>query len=292
MKAVFFGYGYLGYNISQQLQKSMEVDVFSVESPYTSLIDKYTYFDINHPETIEGYDFSDCIVFDTIAIIPNNAQDSKEELERIKTIYINFLNSLKKTNAKKIIFFSSGGTVYGENECAKEDDMLHTSTLYAKSKVLEEELIKQSDIPYIIMRVSNPYGGYQDPNKNQGVIPILIRKCLNRETFELWNELSSIRDYIYIDDLVEAIKLLLEHDCTNEVVNVGSGQGTSMKQLIDTVESHLGQRVNIVFHKSDVPVVKTNVLDINKLENLTGFKVNTTLEEGLNKEIERIKQED
>ena len=62
MKAVFFGYGYLGYNISQQLQKSMEVDVFSVESPYTSLIDKYTYFDINHPETIEGYDFSDCIV--------------------------------------------------------------------------------------------------------------------------------------------------------------------------------------------------------------------------------------
>ena len=61
-------------------------------------------------------------------------------------------------------------------------------------------MIRQSGLPYLILRLANPYGGHQTTDKKQGVIPILIEKALSHEAFEMWASPHSSRDYIYIED--------------------------------------------------------------------------------------------
>ena len=66
-----------------------------------------------------------------------------------------------------------------------EDAPLHPITLYARSKTRCERVIRQSGLPYLILRLANPYGGHQTTDKKQGVIPILIEKALSHEAFEM-----------------------------------------------------------------------------------------------------------
>ncbi|MDY3233585.1 MAG: NAD-dependent epimerase/dehydratase family protein, partial [Erysipelotrichaceae bacterium] len=148
-----------------------------------------------------------------------------------------------------------------------------------------------SDLDYLILRLSNPYGGYQISGKRQGVIPILIRKAYQNDPFEMWIDGDSIRDYFYITDLAQAIRLLIQKEISREIINVGSGIGTSLNEVIHLVEETTGHQIHIVPKSSDVPVVKAIVLDISKLERLTGYQPSVSMQEGIAMENERIRGE-
>ena len=268
--------------------------MWGIDSPYVSRQSDFHYVDVFDQAAMAAMDMRDAVVVDTVALVANNARDNDETaaLSRLKEQYDNLLSSLKAGGTGLFVFFSSGGTVYGEiGHPAEETDPLSPQTLYARSKVLEEEMIRASGIPYLILRVANPYGGYQIAGKRQGVIPVLIRKALTGETFELWNSEDSRRDYIYIDDLAMAIRLLLKNDVRNETVNVSAGSGTSLQQLMTAVEQETGCRLEIMHMTSDVPVVQDNVLNITKLKRLTGFAAQVSITEGIRRETVRIREE-
>jgi len=192
----------------------------------------------------------------------------------------------------RFVFFSSGGTIYGNTDLPiSEDHPIAPMSLYARSKAGIEDLIRKSDLPYLILRLSNPYGGYQIAEKKQGVIPILIRRALRNEPFEMYVSGDSVRDYFYISDLGQAVTGLLECGAVNDTVNVGSGQGTSLHEIIRLVQEATGETVSIIQKASEMPVVQSIVLNIDKLKRLTGYEPAVSLREGIAEETLRIKKE-
>ena len=294
MRVIFLGCGYLGYNLYTQLEDSFEVEMWGIDSPYSSRLKEITHVDVYDPFSFSTKNLKDAIVIDTVAyILSVDAREDEEEiLTKLKEEYLSLLKTLKACGIKKYVYFSSGGTVYGSSdEPIGEDVKLNPNSLYAKSKVMMEEVIQDSGLDYLICRLSNPYGGYQIPGKKQGVIPIMIRSALLGEPFPLYTEEDNVRDYFYIDDLANAIRLLLKNEIKNDIVNIGSGTPTTLRELVNIIEKITQKKIQIERKKSDVYVVAKNVLDITKLKKLTGFKTTISLEEGIHREVYRIKEE-
>jgi UDP-glucose 4-epimerase len=184
------------------------------------------------------------------------------------------------------VFLSSAGTVYGNTLArAKEDDSMNPINIYGLQKVFFENLIKikhneTNNLPYLILRVTNPYGGFQNPNKKQGIIPVLINKALNKEEFIFWGNIQAVRDFIFIDDFLEAtfraIKLV-----DQEILNIGSGVGTSISQVISIVEQRTNQKINIEYKNTGQTTIMKNVVNTDKLNSLTAYYPSTTLEDGI-----------
>ncbi len=294
MKVIFLGGGYLGYNLSKLLEDTYETALWGIDSPYTSLSDSFCKVNAFDEEAMGELDFKDAVIVDTISLVSNDAksEDADAILENVRKKYETLIEILKKGQAKQFIFFSSGGTIYGSHkDKVSEEVSTNPETLYAKSKVMLEEILQNSGINYLILRLSNPYGGYQIAGKRQGVIPILIRSALLDEPFHLWASSDSVRDYFYIDDLAKAIDLLIQHNISREIINVGSGTGASLEKVIEIIEEETNSKIEITREDSNVPIVDSIVLDIHKLEKLTGYKPTVSLEEGIKYEIMRIKEE-
>ena len=294
MRVVILGCGYLGYNLYCLLKEAFQTELWGIESPYSAFVPEMKPVNAFDPGAMAEQDLTDAVVIDAIGLIANNAsaEDEEEALNRLYIPYMHLITSLKQGGAKRFVFFSSGGTIYGNTDHPiTEEDPIAPMSLYAKSKAGIEELIRKSDIPYLILRLSNPYGGYQIAEKKQGVIPILIRKALLDEPFELFARKDSVRDYFYITDLAAAVGGLIRSGVTNATVNVGSGIGTGLSDIIRMVEESTGKQVRIEVKASDVPVVQSIVLNINKLHELTGFEPEVPLQEGIGMETSRIKKE-
>lgn len=294
MRVIILGCGYLGYNLYGLLKDHFETELWGIESPYSALVPEMTMVNAFDPGAMAEQDLTDAVVIDAIGLIANNASAENEEdaLNRIYIPYSRLINSLKLGGVRLFVFFSSGGAIYGNTDKPiAEDQPIAPMSLYAKSKAGIEHLIQTSDIPYLILRLSNPFGGYQIAEKKQGVIPILIRKALLGETFEMYVSGDSVRDYFYISDLGKAIHGLLESGAVNETVNVGSGQGTSLYEIIRLVETSTERSITIVEKTLDVPVVQSIVLNIDKLKKLTGYEPEVSLQEGITLETARIRKE-
>lgn len=294
MKVIFLGGGYLGYNLCKLLENRFETELWGIDSPYTSLTNSFCKVNAFDETAMSSLDFKDAIVVDTISLVSNDAKSEDEDtiLENVRKKYEILIHTLKKGEVKQFIFFSSGGTIYGSHEDkVSEVESVHPETLYAKSKVMLEKLLQDSGINYLILRLSNPYGGYQIAGKRQGVIPILIRSALLDEPFHLWASSKSVRDYFYIDDLANAIELLIKNNIHHEIINVGCGEGASLEKVIDIIEKGTNKKIEITREDSNVPIVSSIVLNINKLHELTGYMPSVSLEEGIKHEINRIKEE-
>ena len=212
MKVVFIGCGYLGHNLSKGLIDKYDVNILGIDSPYVQYSPWFRYADVFDMGTMINQDLQDAIVIDTVSLVGNRTtSDNPDKLLRsIKYKYQGLLDVLKAKGVKRFIFFSSGGTIYGDSEMPiKEEHELNPKSLYGKSKMMLEKLIQDSGIDYLILRPSNPFGGFQITN-GQGVIPILINKALNQEPFDMYVDSDSVRDYFYIDDFVDILDKLIE----------------------------------------------------------------------------------
>ena len=294
MRLIFLGCGYLGYNLNIRLKEKYDAEMWGIDSPYVHLLDRFTEVDAFDPDALGKLDFRDAVLVDTVALVANNAKtsDDEEALQEIERKYRALLNVLKEGGLKRFIYFSSGGTIYGDSEKAiAEDAPINPISLYAKSKARVEKVIRESGADYLILRLSNPFGGYQLTNKGQGVIPILINKALHDEVFEMWISGDSVRDYFYIDDLAKVIDGLIEKDISRETINVGSGVGTSLQEVIHGVEEAVGKTIRIERKNSDVHMVQSIILDTGKLFRLIGYVPDTSIEYGIREEVKRIMEE-
>ena len=294
MRVIFLGCGYLGSNLFQLLKSEFDTEMWGIDSPYVSRIDRFRLVNVFDPDAMKDMDVRDAVVIDTVALVANSDRSENEALalDLLAEKYHALFDVLKKGGVRRFVFFSSGGTVYGSHSLPrKETDPLEPATLYARSKARIEKELKESGLDYLILRLSNPYGGYQLPNKRQGVIPIVLRKAYLDESFPLMVNPDSIRDYIYISDFGTQLRRLLELDVSNTTVNVGSGTGTSLQCVIDLCEKITGRKLRIEHLLAQVPMVQDIVLDVSKLEGITGIHSSITMEEGMKREDERIRHE-
>jgi len=197
-------------------------------------------------------------------------------------------------NNIKFVYFSSGGTVYGNSESVihRESDSQEPISYYGLSKCIVEEMIKfesrKSNLNYLILRPSNPYGPGQNIYGRQGVIAVSIGKVLKDDPLTVWGDGNSIRDYIYIDDLADAVYKLIGADVAGETINVGSGIGYSVNDIISILDRYIQKKVKVEYVESRGVDVDAMILDCTKLKRLIDFNP-IGIEEGIKKFVSTIK---
>ncbi len=190
---------------------------------------------------------------------------------------------------KKIIFISSGGTIYGlpQHVPINEDHPLNPITPYGISKLTIEKYLglyyHHYGLDYTVLRLANPFGERQSPDRGQGVIATWIQNVLQNKPIEIWGDGSIIRDYIYVQDVVKAIELSMFKHIDTKVFNVGSGIGTSLLELHRLLEAQVGRSIPIDFKNSKSADVPINFLDNSRISHLMGWFPEVIIEEGIKK---------
>lgn len=197
-----------------------------------------------------------------------------------------------RNNVKRVVFISSGGTVYGkESNCPlSESTATNPISSYGLQKVTIEKMLYlysyMYGLDYRIIRLANPYGPFQRPNGILGAVTTFTYKALKGEEITVYGDGSVIRDFIYIDDAVRAIENISQENTKHHIYNLGCGHGTSIRQVLDAVSETLGCEMNISWKAGrgvDVPV---NYLDISRYENEFGLLDPLSLHEGIRKTAE------
>ena len=200
---------------------------------------------------------------------------------------IRLLQLAVDNKVKKVIFPSSGGTVYGEPERlpVPETETVKPTDPYGISKLAIERYLHYfyavHGLDFMIFRYSNPYGERQSPFGKQGVIPIFLNKIKNGEQPVIYGDGRTVRDYIYIRDAIAATMALLEIETDEKVFNIGSGVGTSLNDLVSIMSTVTGKEVLPDYVPGHKERVQKIVLDISRIRRETGWQPKTNVEDGI-----------
>lgn len=182
------------------------------------------------------------------------------------------------TNNIKIVYFSSGGAVYGnQHEIFNENTKREPISYYGLSKLNIENTIlfyhNSKDLKYLIVRPSNPYGPGQNIYGKQGLIAVLIGKIINKQTIDIWGDGSFIKDYIYIEDFIKYFNYLVNNDTAwNNIYNIGSGVGISVNDVLDAFRKNLIDLPKINYIDEKKSDVKRMVLDCTRIQELINIE--------------------
>ena len=294
--------GFIGTNLSLALAKNENNDITLVDSKreYFSVIDRMNLKNVSiHEEKIdENTDFEKMLqeqetvyhLYSTTVPSTSNQQIAKELIANV-IVTANLLEACIKCGVKKIIFISSGGTVYGkEQECPlREETPTNPISSYGVQKITIEKLLYlyqyMYGLDYRIVRLANPYGPYQRPNGVLGAVTTFTYKAINHEKIIVYGDGSVVRDFIYIDDAIRAILNIETEAARHKTYNLGCGKGLSIKQLLYEIEQAFGMTLDIEYREGrrvDVPV---NYLDISRYEDDFGPLSPITIKEGIRKTV-------
>jgi len=199
---------------------------------------------------------------------------------------IKFLGSLPRGERPHFCFLSSGGTVYGEALTGPkvETDPLDPKGWHGLAKKEAEEitiaLCRHLEVTMSITRISNPYGFPVGSVKPQGIIQHALRAALEGNELRLWGDGSAIKDFLYSKDLSTAM-LSLFRARVSGIVNVASGESTSVSRVIQLVEKVTQKKISLTYEPPFAWDVQQSRLDVTKLRNATGWQPQVPLEEGI-----------
>jgi UDP-glucose 4-epimerase len=200
---------------------------------------------------------------------------------------VKWLPLMQKAGLSRIIYISSGGTVYGipRDNPIHENHPIEPICSYGITKLAIEKYVAMYShihgIQYRICRPSNIYGEGQRLNTGEGVIWVFLDRALSGQAIEIWGDGTNKRDFLYVDDLVSGIIGLIGHAGRERVFNLSSGAAHSLNDIISIMKNDLKILVAVRYKPSrgfDVPV---NILDNTRLRNETGWAPKTSLREGV-----------
>lgn len=202
---------------------------------------------------------------------------------------LHMLDAARKNGVRKIIFVSSGGTVYGVPQAVpvKESHPTEPICSYGIGKLAIEKYLNLFNrlygIDYCVLRLANPFGERQRIAAEQGAVAVFLDKALRNEEITIWGDGSVVRDYFYVGDAVTAMTKAIAYTGPSGLFNIGSGAGQSVNQILDAIETLLGTPVKRTYLPArgfDVPI---NVLDISKAAEFLDWRPKTTFADGLSR---------
>lgn len=244
---------------------------------------------------IEGCDYCFHLISTTLPKSSNS--DPFYDVQSNVLPSIRLMELAVEERVKKIIFVSSGGTVYGVPRQTPIAESHPTEPIcsYGIAKLAIEKYLALfkllHGLDYKVLRLSNPFGERQRTESSQGAVAVFLGKALRNETIEIWGDGSVVRDYVYVGDVVRAIAAAAVSDAPETTFNIGSGRGTSLNEILGVMESLLGASIRRSYSAPrpfDVPV---NVLDIALARSALGWSPSVTFELGLKTMIDARRRE-
>jgi len=290
------GTGFLGSHLAERLvNRGYGVRVF--DSFETGMANLETIKDkieitkgdfLNHADVLQALQGVDYVFHYISTTVPATAvKDPVYDVETNVIATIRLLQLAVDSNVKRVIFPSSGGTIYGEPSSlpVHETHPLSPIDPYGISKLAIEKYLHHFNraygLDYLVLRYSNPYGERQSPHGQQGVIPVFLNRVKMGERPVIYGDGSMERDYIYVGDAVKATITALEKKTAHKIFNIGSGTGTSINGLLEVMSDVVGKNIEPVYAEDTAVRVQKIVLDTSRIRGEIGWKPRTSLEEGI-----------
>ncbi|MDZ7315004.1 MAG: SDR family oxidoreductase [candidate division KSB1 bacterium] len=204
---------------------------------------------------------------------------------------LNILQNCIRTGVKKVIFASSGGVVYGEQDYfpADENHPQRPYCPYGVAKLTGEKYLffyrLTYGLQYTAFRYANVYGPRQNPHGEAGVVAIFLQKLLRGEQPIINGDGGQTRDFVYIDDVVAANIAALT-DADGEILNIGTGIETSVNELYDLLMRLCDSKIAAKYGPAKAGEQRRSVLDVRRAAEVLGWRPRVSLEEGLARTIE------
>lgn len=283
------GSGFIGTNLSKFLLKSgYEVYSFDLIKPQSNYIEGVNYIEGDFFDDIElksAIKDKDYIIHAISTINPGNSNDCY-----VRGYEKDFLQTIKLCNLligrnTRLIFLSSGGTVYGQHMAQPINESVLPQPInhYGNIKLCMENTIRtfnyQMHIKMLIVRISNPYGPGQDHKRGVGFIDAVLKNVMRNEPTVIWGDGNNVRDYIYIENVCDMIVSLMEYNGEYDTFNISSGIGTSQNTIIEIVKE-MGMNPQVTYLDKRSVDVRKIVLDNSRIKTVWKKEL-LTLREGI-----------
>lgn len=200
---------------------------------------------------------------------------------------IQLLETCVERGVCKVVFASSGGTVYGVPETVpiNEDHPTEPISSYGIVKLAIEKYLHLfhhlHGLDYTVLRISNPYGPCQNPEGQQGAVSVFLNRIYTGSPVTIWGDGSVVRDYLYVSDVVDALLLAAGEETTRKVFNIGSGRGVSLNELLHLMAEVVGEQPEVRYQPGRPLDVPASVLDVSRAREELGWRPKTELAEGI-----------
>ena len=289
------GAGFIGSNLVKRFISNENHSIFILEPEFANIsrlrdynltIFRNPLSDINEVKNILLTNKIEVVVHLVSTLIPGSTYD--DYVNEFKNVIFPSIELMEfcANEDIKFVYFSSGGTIYGNRTTVQpymETDSMEPISYYGWSKQMMENSIlfknRTEKLKYLIVRPSsNPYGHGQNLFGKQGLVAVAIGKIIEKKTIEVWGDGSAIRDYIYIEDLADAFYQLINKDICNETINIGSGRGYSVNDVLAFLK--IISKVDFkIEYKNARPVDVSNVvLNIDSMRHLVDVNLTPMLD--------------
>lgn len=217
-----------------------------------------------------------------------SSRDAAEDLRLHAYLTLKLLDACRGAGVRKVVFPSSGGAVYGIPPSLPTPESAATEPIsaYGINRLAIEKYLalyrRLYGLDYQVLRIGNAYGPGQSPFKMQGVVAATLHRALSGRPLEIWGSGETTRDFIHVDDVVSAFVHAVHYSGEHRIMNVGSGKGRSLDDLIDDVKRLLELPDAAVVRKPgrlvDVPV---SILDAELIRLVTPWRPRVRWYDGL-----------
>ena len=296
------GNGFIGSHlVDKLLAEGHKVRVFDkYEEHYRKPLSgvDYQYGDFGNrgllAEALSGMDAVFHLISTTLPKTSNDDPIFDVQSNVIETLFL--LEQCVAQKIRKVIFISSGGTVYGRpaNLPISEASPTNPECSYGITKLTIEKYLwlfkLLHGLDYVVVRPSNPYGERQNPESIQGAVSVFLGRAARGETIEIWGDGEVVRDYIYIEDLIEGIYRAATVATPSRVFNLGSGAGCSLNGIVEVIRRITARDVKVEYKAKrafDVPEI---YLDISRAGKELQWSPVISLESGIRKTWQFVRE--
>jgi UDP-glucose 4-epimerase len=233
---------------------------------------------------------ADCVIH---LVSSTNPRSSNED--RVYDAETNIIGSVRlldeclAANVRRVVVASSGGTIYGVNSAERIPEEAPTNPIcaYGISKLAIEKYLflyhRQLGLDFSALRIANPYGGDQSSPATIGLgaIAVFFERIIQSRPIEVWGDGEVVRDYVHIADVVSAFVAATFGPSPNAAINIGTGEGTSLTELIEEIGSIVGSPPIVRYAAARSVDVPRNVLDVKRADELLDWRPSIQLNAGL-----------
>lgn len=244
---------------------------------------------------IEG---SDAVIHLVSTTLPKSSNDDPAyDVSTNVIASLGLLDAMVEQGIRRIIFISSGGTVYGTPQYVPIDEQHPTDpeVSYGITKLTVEKYLqlyqKLHGIRATILRVANPYGERQRVETAQGAVGVFLHRVLSGQPIEIWGDGSVMRDFVYVGDVADAFVRATTYTGDATVFNIGSGTGTSLNELVRAIGDVTGAEVTCHYLPGRAIDVPVSVLDCARAERELGWTPKVGLAEGLARTVQWLRSQ-
>lgn len=285
-RVLVIGCGFIGSNIVEELVSGSRPPVVLTRSrPAPAVAGLIAPGDLHigeatDPELLErALDGVGHVVFSAGGLLPAASEDAPEEDARLTLGPVRaVLEALGSRPGVALTYLSSGGTVYGEPEVVPVPEDAPTAAFGAYGRLhlaCEAEVLthcEQHETRARILRCATVYGPHQNPDRGQGAVVTFLHHVMTGAPVELFGAGETERDYVYAGDVARVVATLLDREDGEAILNLGSGQGTPLIDVLRLAERQAGGTATRVEHPPRDFDVHRIVLDISRLQGLMDFE--------------------